>query len=115
MDQRRVWIAISLLLLVVVGLTWILNRGYGQVGERGYEIATSLYSVCNRQDIARLAIVEELIAESSSAGALSPQEARWFRGIIANAKSGDWERAAASIRRLMDDQISPANRLPKLD
>ncbi len=115
MDQRRVWTAISLILLLIIGLIWILNRGYGRVSERGYEIATSLYSVCNRKDLARLATVEKLIAEFSNEGELSPHEAKWFRGIIASANSGDWERASASIRRLMDDQIRPANRLPNLD
>lgn len=115
MNKPRVWSAIGLLLLVAFGLSWVLSRGYGQVSERGYEIATSLYSVCNRKDLPRLAIVEELVTETSNDGVLPPHEAKWFRRIIANAHSGDWERAAASIRRLLDDQARPANQLPKLD
>lgn len=115
MDTRKLLIGLSLLLVLAGGLAWFLNRGYGKVSQRGAEVAMSLMSICNRQDVERLATIERLMSESTEAGTLSTREVRWFRNIIDDARSGRWERAAASTRRLMDDQVRPANRLPKLD
>ncbi len=115
MDNRKVLIAISLLVVIASGLYWLLNRGYGEVGDQGYKIATALFSVCSRQDAQRLATVEKLIAQSKDEGSLQPNEAKWLSGIVESAKSGRWEQAASSVRELMDDQIRPASNLPKLD
>ncbi len=114
METRKVLIMVGLL-AIAGGLAWILNRGYGKVSPRGYEIATSLLSICNRRDTYRLATIEKLTRESLVAGTLQPREARWFGSIIGKAKSGRWERAAADVRQLMDDQVRPVNQLPKLD
>ena len=115
MDTRKLLIGLSLLLVLAGGLAWLLNRGYGEVSQRGSEVAISLLSICNRQDLERLATIERLVSESSEAGTMPPREVRWFRNIIDDAKSQRWERAAASTRQLMEDQVRPANPLPQLD
>jgi len=77
---------------------------YGEVSPKAYELATALYSVCNRQDTARLEKVESLIAESTKAAELSSSEEKWLTSILESARSGSWESAASAARTMMEEQ-----------
>lgn len=66
---------------------------YGKVSPKAYELATALYSLCNRKDTARLGKVESLIADSTKAAELSSSEEEWLKSIVKSARSGSWESA----------------------
>jgi hypothetical protein len=94
-----------LLICLVVGYLVFGNRGYGEVGEKAYEISTALYSVCNRQDATKLAGIESLLASAQSDANLSPAEAEILHEILRTAQAGDWKSATSESRALMEDQV----------
>ena len=94
--------------LVVVVLLCCCVQGcqqYGTVSPKAYEVATALYSTCNRKDDSRLTTVEQLITQSAEAGELTADEQLWFREMIATAREGDWETAMINARTMMNEQV----------
>ena len=82
--------------------------GYPEVSPKTYEIANALYSASNRQSAEHIdkavAITEELLAAEE----ISEREAGWLKAIAEQARSGDWDGAAAEARSLIADQAKTA-------
>ncbi|TWT88833.1 hypothetical protein Mal64_23210 [Pseudobythopirellula maris] len=100
-STARIRMAAALLLLAASGC-----GGYEGLSPAAYDGAKSLYNVCNRRAEDKLDAVESYLATESDAGRLAPHEARWLRGVVAKARAGDWEEAAAEARRMMEDQVA---------
>lgn len=82
------------------------RRGYGEVSEKSYEIATALYSVCNRRDSSKLPDIGALLDSAVAEASISAEEAVMLRDIADQAASGDWKSAIRESRRLMEDQVN---------
>ncbi|GAB5441739.1 MAG: hypothetical protein Fues2KO_20880 [Fuerstiella sp.] len=78
---------------------------YGTVSPKTYELASALYSVCNRQDVERLPVVDGLINEAQMAAEITDSEANWLREIVSSARVNDWESAMQSARTMMAEQV----------
>lgn len=106
---------ISKLLLPILGVILIgaaimfcSSQGYGKVSPRAYEVSTALYGACLAKSDARLESIEGLLdedAEAEDASTVSEDERRWLESMIRTARDGDWESAAKSARRMMEDQV----------
>jgi hypothetical protein len=96
---------VILALCLVAGYFVFSNRGYGEVSDKAYEIATALYSVCNRQDTAKLQEIENLLASAQSDSSLSHVETGILQEILQTARAGDWESATSKSRALLEDQV----------
>ena len=96
-----------LVLVVLVGALLYAFSGskYGEIGPRGYEYATALYSCCNRRDKDQLQTIKQMIQEDQSTQAISQQETTWLGEIVQSAESGKWTEASESVRQLMEDQV----------
>ncbi len=91
--------------VVVAGILWYINQGYGEVSPQGYEFAKALYSCCNRCDQQRLETISAMVDEASKKSEISENETQWLAGIIQQGRQGDWKSAAAEVRQLMLDQV----------
>ena len=89
-----------ILLLCAVGC-----GGYGEISPHSYEYAQALYSICNRQDEARLDPFSEQLLAAADAGELPVHEAEWMEDIADLARDGQWEDAARKSRRMLMDQV----------
>ena len=78
---------------------------YGEVSPRAYEISTSLYSTCNREDAARVAAVKKVIADSLEDEAITPTEEAWLMEIVKKAEANDWATAMQDARTMMIEQV----------
>lgn len=85
----------------------VAGCGYGEVSPETYQYAKALYSLSNRQQEERLAMVEEKIAAAAESGEISSTEAGWLQAICADCRSGDWQKAQSAARRIMQDQVRP--------
>jgi hypothetical protein len=79
--------------------------GYPAVSPTAYAYAKALYSITNRKAEDRLDDVDAKIRADGAAGKLSEEETGWLTGIVADAKSGDWDSANQAARQIMEDQI----------
>ena len=94
--------------LVFVALTLTLLIGcqrYGSVSPRAYEIAKSLYSICNRNDTDRIAVVEQTINDSHTEAAITDAEKDWLLDIVEKARGHDWTAAMQDSRLMMMEQV----------
>ena len=101
-------IGITLLVLsaIAVAMTFWLGRGYGTVSPDAYRIAQALYSSCLAKSEVRLEAVEATIDGASDEPLeITEKEQRWLMEIIADAKAGNWQSAAADARQMMEDQV----------
>ena len=99
-SQRIHWMFLSLAGLLSAGC-----GGYGQLSPTAYEYAKALYSITNRQASDALDPVSDQIADSLSAGELSPSEAEWLTELIDDSRTGDWQAANQAARKMMEDQV----------
>lgn len=108
--KPRAWIAIASTVAVLATALLIfalLNRGYGKVSPKAYQLAKALYSTCKAQDERRLDKVEAILNEEEtlSENQVTAREKRWLSRIIQKARNGNWESAAKAARRMMEDQV----------
>ena len=89
----------------LVGLILISGCGYPEVSPLTYEYSKAIYSIANQKDLDRLKIIESKINAAATTGELTDDESKWLGEMIADATSGDWDRASQSARRLMMDQV----------
>ncbi|MDZ4657949.1 MAG: hypothetical protein SH868_10275 [Bythopirellula sp.] len=94
-----------LVLCLLAGYFLVGRRGYGEVSDKTYEIASAMYSVCNRQDATKLASIGELVKSAESESNVTTAEADFLREILQLAEQGDWAAATTEARRLMEDQV----------
>lgn len=94
--------------LVLTGsllLTMTSGCGDGEVRLQAYQYSKALYSICNRQDVARLDQIVSGVERDLASGQLSEQEAEWLMAIVNQAQHADWERASQTARSSLEDQI----------
>jgi hypothetical protein len=94
-----------LVLCLLAGYFLLGRRSYGEVSGKTYEIATAMYSVCNRQDATKLQRVGELVTSAVSDSSINLAEADMLREIMQLAELGDWAAASVEARYLMKDQV----------
>ena len=100
------WILAAIALLVIVGIYLSSGRGYGKVTDRSYKVATALYGACLSKSEERLEKVSLLIVDDEGVDAPIPSHERaWLTSIVEQAQNGDWESAAQSSKRMMEDQV----------
>ena len=91
--------------IAVVMFFWF-GRGYGTVSRDAYQVAQALYSSCLAKSEVRLEAVEATINGASDKPLeITEKEQRWLEEIIADAKAGNWQSAAADARQMMEDQV----------
>lgn len=97
----RSWLCpISLALMMLSGC-----QQYGDVSPRAYEIAKSLYSICNRSDVERIVVAEQTIHDSHAEAAITDSEKEWLLEIVEKARANDWARAMEDARVMMMEQV----------
>jgi hypothetical protein len=103
------------ILLLLLGLAVWFSRGYGQVSEQAYDLATSLVSACNLQSSERVELIAQCLQADLANGSLPANDARYLTDIIQLAQAGQWEPAQTAARKLVQTQAVIANDLPHLD
>jgi|GEM_PF-576102 len=90
--------------LAVACLIGAAGCGYPEVSPRTYELATALYSACNRRSEEHLEKVEALTEAARESGEITDRESQWIREIVEQARNGEWEPATLESRALLEDQ-----------
>ncbi len=104
MNKSSLLAIIVVIGLAVVAMGFFFNRGYGKVSPRTYECATALYGACLAKSEERIAKVEALFDEPDTEEIPSTERV-WLERIIEQAKRGEWKKASAAARRMMEDQV----------
>jgi len=78
---------------------------YGTVSESAYQVATAVYSTCNRQDAQRLPTIRSKIDELQADGSLTAKEFIWLTAMVTSADTGDWQSAMLDARTMLDEQV----------
>ena len=105
--SKLLWPILGVMVIGAAIMVWF-SQGYGKVSPRAYEVSTALYGACLAKSDARLESIEGLLdegAETEDASTVSEDERRWLESMIRTARDGDWESAAKSARRMMEDQV----------
>lgn len=79
--------------------------GYGEVSPAAYDIASALYSICNRRAGDKLEEINAMIDAAHASSELTEREASWLNAIVSDARDGDWALAAKKCRRIVADQV----------
>lgn len=87
-------------ILLAVSLLW--NRGYGEVSPETYQYSKALYSACLNRNKDQLDKIESLLSASEN---VPQKEREWLEAIVAQAQGDDWASASKDARRMMEDQI----------
>jgi len=97
-----------LAIVLVVGGSWWMNRGYGTVSHQTYEFSKAIYGACLAKSEPRIDKIEQLLDDPSNAE-LPPHERKWLDAIIANARAANWDAAAKKARSMMQDQAKTSS------
>lgn len=92
-------------LLAVLLAFGLMGCGYPEISPKSYELATALYSACNRHSEEHLAKVSDLMETHAESGDITDREFEWLQAIVEQAEEGDWEAAASEARQIMNDQV----------
>ena len=104
-NLTTIGVALGVLAIAVATFLW-LGRGYGTVSPDAYQVAQALYSSCLAKSEVRLEAVESTINDAGEQLLeITVKEQRWLKEIIADAKAGNWQSAAADARQMMEDQV----------
>jgi hypothetical protein len=98
-------VLLVLTLCLMAGYFLIGRNGYGLVSDDAYELATAIYSTCNRQDAVRLPNLTKLVVSAEYGAKITSSEAQMLQGIVEIAQAGDWHTAANEAQQLMRDQV----------
>lgn len=97
--------SVALLLLAITASVAISGCGYGEISDNAYDLATATYGACMAQDMARIERVKKMLEDEAFAAGLTTSEIGWFELIIDDAQNEDWETAASSAKRMLEDQV----------
>lgn len=104
-NLTTIGVTLGVLTIAVATFLW-LGRGYGTVSPDAYQVAQALYSSCLAKSEVRLEAVESTINDAGEQPLeITVKEQRWLKEIIADAKAGNWQSAAADARQMMEDQV----------
>ena len=104
-SSQRMGLIATGLVVGLLAVIWLLNRGYGEVGAPAYQYAKALYSTCNQHDEHRLDTISQMLASAHAKDEITGTELRWLEAIVSQARRGDWDAAGERVRRLMEDQV----------
>ncbi|MEM7782710.1 MAG: hypothetical protein AAF623_05095 [Planctomycetota bacterium] len=103
-SKNRNWVLLAVAFVLIGGLVYWTQTGYGKIGPRAYRYAFSLYSACLAENYEQLEKAAEMITSDSGENEMEPmtaQESRWLMGVVEMARSGDWGSAAQAARQIM--------------
>ena len=104
-NLTTIGVTLGVLTIAVATFLW-LGRGYGTVSPDAYQVAQALYSSCLAKSEVRLEAVESTINDAGDPPLeITAKEQRWLKAIIADAKAGNWQSAAAAAHQMMEDQV----------
>ena len=104
-NLTTIGVTLGVLTIAVATFLW-LGRGYGTVSPDAYQVAQALYSSCLAKSEVRLEAVESTINDAGDPPLeITAKEQRWLKAIVADAKAGNWQSAAADARQMMEDQV----------
>lgn len=78
--------------------------GYPPVSPEAYELAKLLDNACNVRQADQLPVFRKMVIDTHAAGDIDGKERTWLLSIADTAAAGEWDQAAAEIRRLLLDQ-----------
>lgn len=104
MPNALKFILVGLLAVLGIGYFFFSDPGYGKVSNTTYRAATALYSAALAKSAIRLDAVSDFLDEQPS-DAVPQHELVWLQEIIELGKNGEWDAAAHSAKRIMEDQI----------
>lgn len=97
---------VAVLLIVALLLWWRSSPAYPEVSSpESLQLMRALYTACSSQNSTRLSEVERKVSEAEKGHLLVDAERNAFTSIIALARQGDWQSAAARSYRFAKDQI----------
>lgn len=91
--------------LLLVAVLCGCGHRYPEISPQAYEVARTVYNVCNQQRAEQLAALKSLIDARHASQQLTLREADVLRGIVAYAEQGDWAKARNETRHLLADQV----------
>ncbi|WP_182866052.1 hypothetical protein [Stieleria mannarensis] len=80
---------------------WYFSRSPVALDGDGYDLTIALYRVCNQRDTEGLNQIAGRLKEMNPS---QPQQDA-LRGILDDARQGDWRAAMTACRSLLDDQV----------
>lgn len=118
MNTKTVSASVAILMVVAIAIFYFAAGGYGKVSPKTYQCATALYGACMAKDAIRLDRVEAMVMAGGIPEAddgptraksdempMSEREKSWLLAIINQARAGSWKSAAASAKKMMEDQV----------
>jgi len=92
---------LALLIIAIAGRTWLAFRSPPQIppSDEVFRTVDALFTAVTAHDEKRLADCEQRLGKYKAAGSLPAAAAKRIDGVIATARSGQWDSAA---RRLYD-------------
>jgi len=102
--NKKVVIGVTCALLLLVGVLWFANRGYGKVSPDTYQVAKAICGACMEKSHKRIVKIEELLGGDGAELEISTRERVWLEDMLATAKDGRWDVAAKQARQLMKEQ-----------
>ncbi|MBX3427758.1 MAG: hypothetical protein KF688_18915 [Pirellulales bacterium] len=100
---RRILRSVPLVLPLVAA-----GCGEPPLSAEGYETATAIYALANREAPEKIDAAAAKIDELVAAGKLSPSEAERLGDMLEDARRGEWAAARTAARKLMQHQVRPA-------
>ncbi|MCL4203816.1 MAG: hypothetical protein KJ000_15045 [Pirellulaceae bacterium] len=90
-------------MLLCLGLLCLAIGGCGhpRIGAEAFELAKAVDNVCNLRDRDQLPKAQALVETAHRDGTINAGERRILEKIVAQAESGDWERASDDVRKLL--------------
>ena len=98
-------LALILVIMALAAGLFLIPSGYGKVSGEAYELAIASYGACLSKSEQRIDKIEAILESPEFSDKLSRQENRWFRKLIAKARSERWEQAASIAKEMMLDQV----------
>ncbi len=92
--------------LMMVAVFWWLIQTKPVLQQDGYDIAVTLYGVCNRRNAEQLEQLKLVVEERSANGQLQVAETATLNQIIATAEAGQWREAMVASHELLTDQVN---------
>ena len=91
---------------VCLGLLCLAVGGceHPTIGTEAFELAKAVDNVCNLRDRDQLPKAQALVETAHRDGTITAGERRILAKIVAQAESGNWERAANDVRSLLAAQ-----------
>ena len=95
----------AVFLVAVIVICASAFRGFGTISDNAYQLATATYGACMAQSVERLDRVQSMLDDEEFVSGMSKKEVRWFKSIFEQARNNQWQAAAQTAKRMMEDQV----------